>query len=167
LLLLLLFLRLPFPAQVTGILKQHQEWIGQQKFFSARLPTKRTQVECPASRYGIFGCPVCSGVAFLRVHLPRPLSQSVVRPAYNNTGLSYYLYKQNTDMNKLIIAAVPVRNKGGSDNFKDALLLNSDLGSSVSIVSGYGLDNREIEVRSPAEASVSRPALGPTQPPIQ
>jgi hypothetical protein len=42
-------------------------------------------------------------------------------------------------------------------------------GSSGSIVSGYGLDERAIEVRSPAEAkrifpltSVSRPALGPT-----
>jgi hypothetical protein len=47
-------------------------------------------------------------------------------------------------------------------------------GSSVSIVSGYGLDYHAIEVRSPAEAkrifpqaSVSRPALGPTQPPVQ
>jgi hypothetical protein len=46
-------------------------------------------------------------------------------------------------------------------------------GSSGSIVSGYGLDDRAIEVRSPAGArisplaSVSRPALGPTQPPIQ
>jgi hypothetical protein len=45
--------------------------------------------------------------------------------------------------------------------------------SSVSIVSGYGLDDRAIEVRSPARAknfpvaSVSRPALGPTQPPVQ
>jgi hypothetical protein len=44
-------------------------------------------------------------------------------------------------------------------------------GSSVSIVSGYGLDDRAMEVRSPAEdfslSSVSRPALGPTQPPVQ
>jgi hypothetical protein len=46
-------------------------------------------------------------------------------------------------------------------------------GSLVSIVSGYGLDDRAIEVRSPAKAkdfsssSVSRPALGPTQPPVQ
>jgi hypothetical protein len=46
--------------------------------------------------------------------------------------------------------------------------------NSVSIVSGYGLDDWAIEVRSPAEvegffpvASVSRPALGPTQPPVQ
>jgi hypothetical protein len=45
--------------------------------------------------------------------------------------------------------------------------------SSVSIESGYGLDNRAIEVRSPAEtklfplASVTRPDLGPTQPPVQ
>jgi hypothetical protein len=47
-------------------------------------------------------------------------------------------------------------------------------GSSVSIVSGYGLEDWAIEVRSPAEAkgffplaSVSRPALGPTQPRVQ
>jgi hypothetical protein len=46
-------------------------------------------------------------------------------------------------------------------------------GSSVSIVTGYGLDDRATEVRSPAGAriipltSVSRPALGPTQPPAQ
>jgi hypothetical protein len=46
-------------------------------------------------------------------------------------------------------------------------------GSSVSIVSGYGLDDRAIEVRSPAEAKgfflypLSRLALGPTQPPVQ
>jgi hypothetical protein len=47
-------------------------------------------------------------------------------------------------------------------------------GSSVSIVSDYGLDDRAIEFRSPAEAkrifplaSVSRPALGPTKPPVQ
>jgi hypothetical protein len=39
-------------------------------------------------------------------------------------------------------------------------------------VSGYGLDDRAIEVRSPTVADfllapASRPALGPTQPPIQ
>jgi hypothetical protein len=40
-------------------------------------------------------------------------------------------------------------------------------------VSDYGLDDRVIGVRSPAGrrifplASVSRPALGPTQPPVQ
>jgi hypothetical protein len=51
--------------------------------------------------------------------------------------------------------------------------LVNEPGSSVSIVSDYGLDDRAIEVRSPAEArifppaSVSRPALGPTQPPVQ
>jgi hypothetical protein len=50
----------------------------------------------------------------------------------------------------------------------------SEPGNSVSIVSGYGLDHRAIEVRFPAEAkrifpvaSVSRSALGPTQPPVQ
>jgi hypothetical protein len=43
--------------------------------------------------------------------------------------------------------------------------------SSGSIVSDYGLDDRAIGVRSPAGdfplSSVSRPALGPTQPPVQ
>jgi hypothetical protein len=46
--------------------------------------------------------------------------------------------------------------------------------NSVSTVSGYWFDDRAIEVRSPAEAkefifvaSVSRPALGPTQHPVQ
>jgi hypothetical protein len=52
--------------------------------------------------------------------------------------------------------------------------LMRDRGSSVSIVSGYGLDDRAIEVRSPDRdkrifplVSVCRPALGPTQPPVQ
>jgi hypothetical protein len=42
-------------------------------------------------------------------------------------------------------------------------------GSSVSTVSGYGLHDRAIEVRSPAETKdfSSRPALVPTQPPVQ
>jgi hypothetical protein len=34
-------------------------------------------------------------------------------------------------------------------------------------VSDYGLDDRAIGVRSPTGASVSRPALGPTQPSVQ
>jgi hypothetical protein len=45
------------------------------------------------------------------------------------------------------------------------MILTRSRGSSVSIVSGYGLDDRAIQVRSPAEArrifplvSVSRPA---------
>jgi hypothetical protein len=46
-------------------------------------------------------------------------------------------------------------------------------GSSVSMVSGYALDDRTIEVRSlvgqriSSLTSVYRPALGPTQPPVQ
>jgi hypothetical protein len=47
-------------------------------------------------------------------------------------------------------------------------------GSSVSIVSYYGLDDRAIEVRSPVQAkgffsvaSVSSPTVGSTQPPVQ
>jgi hypothetical protein len=54
------------------------------------------------------------------------------------------------------------------------LSFDESRGSSVSIVSGYGLDDRAIEVRFPAEAkrifplaSVSGQALGPTQPPVQ
>jgi hypothetical protein len=50
----------------------------------------------------------------------------------------------------------------------------SSRGSSVSIVSDYGLHDRAIEFRSLAEAkgffplaSVSIPALGSTQPPVQ
>jgi hypothetical protein len=44
--------------------------------------------------------------------------------------------------------------------------------SSVSLVPGYGLDDNAIEVQSPAEAKefflepVCRPALGPTQLPV-
>jgi hypothetical protein len=36
--------------------------------------------------------------------------------------------------------------------FRIGLCVMSEPGSSVSIVSGYGLDDRAIEVRSPAEA---------------
>jgi hypothetical protein len=53
------------------------------------------------------------------------------------------------------------------------LCIYCEPGNSVSIVYGYGLDDRAIEDRPPAEAkgffllsSVSRP-LGPTQPPVQ
>jgi hypothetical protein len=49
--------------------------------------------------------------------------------------------------------------------------MNRSRVSSGSIVSDYGLDDRAIGVRSPAGAkdfsSVSRPTLGPTQPPVQ
>jgi hypothetical protein len=48
---------------------------------------------------------------------------------------------------------------------------NRSRGSSGSVVSDYGLDDRAIGVRFPAGAkdfsSVSRPALRPTQPPVQ
>jgi hypothetical protein len=63
---------------------------------------------------------------------------------------------------------------------EEVLQLNScsrihlrEQGSSVSIVSGYGLDDRAIEVRTPAEAkgcfltSMSRLVLRYTQPPVQ
>jgi hypothetical protein len=46
-------------------------------------------------------------------------------------------------------------------------------GSSVSIVSGYGLDDPAIDVdprqrkKDSSSTSVSRPAMGPTQPPAQ
>jgi hypothetical protein len=51
--------------------------------------------------------------------------------------------------------------------------MDEEPGSSVSIMSGYGLEDRAIGVRSPAGAkifsltSMSRPALGPTQSPVQ
>jgi hypothetical protein len=54
---------------------------------------------------------------------------------------------------------------------QDLLELLKEPGSSGSIVSDYGLDDRAIGVRSPVGAkdlsSVSRPALRPTQPPVQ
>jgi hypothetical protein len=53
------------------------------------------------------------------------------------------------------------------------LLSSGEPGSSVSMVSGYGLHDRAIKVRFPAEAkgffsltSVFRPALGLTKPPV-
>jgi hypothetical protein len=57
-------------------------------------------------------------------------------------------------------------------NFICRLTLRSR-GSSVNTVSGYVLEDRAIDVRSPAEsrdlsrASASIPALRPTQPPLQ
>jgi hypothetical protein len=58
--------------------------------------------------------------------------------------------------------------------FSDSSSLYEEPGSLVSIVSDYGLDDRAIKVRSLTGAkrifplsSVSRPALGPTQPPVQ
>jgi hypothetical protein len=59
------------------------------------------------------------------------------------------------------------------DPLKLACFNNRSRGSSGSIVSDYGLDNRAIGIRSPAGqrifplSSVSRPALGPAQPPVQ
>jgi hypothetical protein len=59
-------------------------------------------------------------------------------------------------------------------NFSVSITGIGSQGSSVSIVSDYRLDNWAIKVRSPAGVkrifpldSVSRPALGPTQPPVQ
>jgi hypothetical protein len=57
--------------------------------------------------------------------------------------------------------------------FLSAYLHKAELGSSVSTVSGYGLNDRAIGIRSPAGTKdfsstlVSRPALSPTQPPVQ
>jgi hypothetical protein len=53
------------------------------------------------------------------------------------------------------------------------ILMSGNVSRYLSQVSGYGLDDRPIEVRSPEEAKlfflwpVFRPALGPTQPTIQ
>jgi hypothetical protein len=46
----------------------------------------------------------------------------------------------------------PSGSRGGE--YKHATYLGCEPGSSVSIVSGYGLDDRAIEVRSPAEAKI-------------
>jgi hypothetical protein len=65
-----------------------------------------------------------------------------------------------------------MQNDHRSFEFKTDNPVKDEPGSSVSIVSGYGLDDLAIEVRSPAGqrifsvASASRPALGPTQPPV-
>jgi hypothetical protein len=42
---------------------------------------------------------------------------------------------------------------GAGDSIFDIPLINNEPGSSVSVVSGYGLDDRAIGVRFPAEAS--------------
>jgi hypothetical protein len=63
--------------------------------------------------------------------------------------------------------------RNGETAFCDQYTIKEKPGSSGSIVSDCGLDDRAIGVRSPAGAkdfpltSVSRPALGPTQPPVQ
>jgi hypothetical protein len=51
---------------------------------------------------------------------------------------------------------------------KISIKFRCESGSSVSIVSGYRLDDRAIEVRFPAEEKgFSRQTLRPTQPPVQ
>jgi hypothetical protein len=60
---------------------------------------------------------------------------------------------------------------GIEDNIKMDLSSNRSWSSSVSIVSDYGLDDRGSITRQRQSifplSSVSRPALGPTQPPVQ
>jgi hypothetical protein len=51
---------------------------------------------------------------------------------------------------------------------RDCFILKSGPGSSVGIATGYGLDGPGIESRWGRDFShKSRPALGPTQPPVQ
>jgi len=53
-------------------------------------------------------------------------------------------------------------------NFVLCTIFGSGPGSSVGIVTGYGLDGPGIESRWGRDfPHVSRPALGPTQPPVQ
>jgi hypothetical protein len=52
--------------------------------------------------------------------------------------------------------------------FIDTINLISGLGSVVSTVTGYGLDGPGIESQWQRDfPQLSRPALGPTQPPVQ
>jgi hypothetical protein len=63
-----------------------------------------------------------------------------------------------------------VRELNGSDKTPDTRVNGSEPGSSVSIVSGWLGDGDSIPGRDKTifpVASVSRPALGPTQPPVQ
>jgi hypothetical protein len=60
----------------------------------------------------------------------------------------------------------------GSDSMTDLKVVMSR-GSAVGIATGYGLDDREVRFRVSVESRIGnfsiplRPALGPTQPPIQ
>jgi hypothetical protein len=79
-------------------------------------------------------------------------------------------HSEDTDIDERIILKWIL----GNWNFRVCSEFIYEPGSSVSIVSGYGLDDRAIGVRSLAEekgffplTSVSRPSLGPTQPPVQ
>jgi hypothetical protein len=57
-------------------------------------------------------------------------------------------------------------------HFRLAFITNRSRDSSVGVATGYGLDDRGVGVRVPVgsrifHSATSRPALGPTQPPIQ
>ena len=57
--------------------------------------------------------------------------------------------------------------KSKTDRYKEQPFLYIGPGSSVGIVTDYGLDGSGIESRWGEIFRPSRPALGPTQPPVQ
>jgi hypothetical protein len=77
----------------------------------------------------------------------------------------------------VIVCLLAVATRDWDRGFKSCLgpacLPSKNRGSSVGVVTGYGLDDRMIEVRFPVGLGIflfttpSRPTLRPTQPPIQ
>jgi hypothetical protein len=107
---------------------------------------------------------------------------AVLRPMLHITPTKDRREELSQRGNYFVKASVPINVTGPSDsNARNALsylsLVLQSVGSrdsSVSIVSGYGLDKGAFEVRSPTETKrifpavcVSRQALEPNQPPVQ
>jgi hypothetical protein len=89
-----------------------------------------------------------------------PLQTSARRPAFVSDDFHGSHWSLQTTVTIVSFLILP-----------NTYFINRSRVSSGSIVSDYGLDDRAIGFRSPARAkdfsSVSRPVLGPTQPPLQ
>jgi hypothetical protein len=79
-----------------------------------------------------------------------------------------------TSEGHLYVQKIGVRCSIAASRIAEPIFLKTESGSSVSIVSDYGLNDRTIDVRYRQKqkgffplASVSRQDLGPTQPPVQ